>query len=254
MTAYGQELKQHLSNAEILGLFEVVQDSIACSDKAEFDVVLNKLTSIIPIDYYACLFCQDCLEGNCCNYNLVTTNYNEEWVRTYLEKNFSGIDPIMAECRGNEGLHYWADVYRRRPPDAGFLSAARDFGLVDGYAAGIQNLSGSRRGLISFSGGGLSKNYRDCLVLEIIVPHLYQAMDRIVYRRKFMEMPAVTLREKEVLKWMTCGKTNWETSVILCVSECTIRFHMNNVMKKLNATSKTHAVAIALAAGLVELD
>jgi DNA-binding CsgD family transcriptional regulator len=160
----------------------------------------------------------------------------------------------MVECRSNAGLHYWADIYRRRSPDAGFLSTARDFGLVDGYAAGMQNLSGSRRGLISLSGGGLSNNYRDGLVLEIVIPHLYQAMDRIVYRRKFMEMPAVTRREKEVLKWVTCGKTNWETSVILCVSECTIRFHMNNVMKKLNATSKTHAVAIALAAGLVELD
>ena len=45
---------------------------------------------------------------------------------------------------------------------------------------------------------------------------------------------------------MKAGKTNWEISVILNISERTVKFHVQNIERKLNAVNKTHAVAIAL--------
>ncbi|MCP4355095.1 MAG: helix-turn-helix transcriptional regulator, partial [Proteobacteria bacterium] len=57
---------------------------------------------------------------------------------------------------------------------------------------------------------------------------------------------ALTNREHEVLQWVTEGKTNWEISIIIKTSERTVKSHMTNLMRKLNATSRSHAVAIAL--------
>lgn len=54
------------------------------------------------------------------------------------------------------------------------------------------------------------------------------------------------MREKEVLNWLKLGKTNWEISVILQISERTAKFHVGNIMKKLNAVTRGHAVAKAI--------
>ena len=62
----------------------------------------------------------------------------------------------------------------------------------------------------------------------------------------------LSAREKEILFWLAEGKSNWDVSVILGISERTIRFHIKNVMKKLNAVNRTHAVAIAICENIID--
>jgi DNA-binding CsgD family transcriptional regulator len=57
-------------------------------------------------------------------------------------------------------------------------------------------------------------------------------------------------RETTVLMWMKQGKTNWEISRILGVSERTIRFHVEGIFVKLDVSSRTQAVAFAMEQGL----
>lgn len=63
----------------------------------------------------------------------------------------------------------------------------------------------------------------------------------------------LTPRELEVLEWTAAGKTAWEIAKILGLSERTVNFHVQNAMRKLDATSKTEAAARAVACGLVRL-
>jgi DNA-binding CsgD family transcriptional regulator len=65
---------------------------------------------------------------------------------------------------------------------------------------------------------------------------------------------SLTRREGECLLWCAEGKSYWETAVILGISERTVSFHMEAVRGKLVAGSNAHAVAIAVRAGLLELD
>lgn len=60
-------------------------------------------------------------------------------------------------------------------------------------------------------------------------------------------------REKEVLAWAAIGKTNWESSKILGISERTVNFHLGNVMRKFGVFNKTHAVAKGVALGYVRV-
>jgi len=59
-------------------------------------------------------------------------------------------------------------------------------------------------------------------------------------------------REQECLHWCACGKSYWETSVILGISERTVHHHMNMVRKKLGVQSNAQAVARATVMGLLE--
>ncbi len=75
---------------------------------------------------------------------------------------------------------------------------------------------------------------------------------------KFMKLvPSATqnlsTRDKEILLWLAEGKSNWDVSVILKISERTVRFHVNNAMRKLDAVNRTQAVAIAMREELIGL-
>jgi DNA-binding CsgD family transcriptional regulator len=61
----------------------------------------------------------------------------------------------------------------------------------------------------------------------------------------------VTARELDCLKWMAAGKTAWEASVILGISERTVRFHLNAAREKLNCITTTQAVAKAVSQQLI---
>ncbi|HEX2255768.1 MAG TPA: helix-turn-helix domain-containing protein [Afifellaceae bacterium] len=60
-------------------------------------------------------------------------------------------------------------------------------------------------------------------------------------------------REIECLKWAAEGKTAWETSHILSISERCVRFHLDQARGKLGCLTKVQAVAKAIAIGIVTL-
>jgi DNA-binding CsgD family transcriptional regulator len=61
-------------------------------------------------------------------------------------------------------------------------------------------------------------------------------------------------REKEVLDWLQQGKSSWEVSVILAISESTVNFHVSNIKRKLGATNRAQALAIAARLGLLRCE
>ena len=68
-----------------------------------------------------------------------------------------------------------------------------------------------------------------------------------------MQQAEAVAREREILRWAADGKTSWEVSVILNISERTVKFHLTQASLKLNAVNRTAAVAKALARGLIKL-
>ena len=61
----------------------------------------------------------------------------------------------------------------------------------------------------------------------------------------------LSTREAECLIWAAQGKTAWEIAAILSISERTVRFHITNAGKKLDAVNTTHSVARAIANGII---
>jgi NarL family two-component system response regulator LiaR len=56
----------------------------------------------------------------------------------------------------------------------------------------------------------------------------------------------LTTREREVLALMVKGLSNQEMAKQLYVSASTIKFHVSSILRKLGATTRTEAVALAL--------
>lgn len=62
----------------------------------------------------------------------------------------------------------------------------------------------------------------------------------------------LTEREREILASMVEGKTNLEIAEALCISKGTVRFHVSNILSKLEVSNRTEAVSMALQLGLLE--
>jgi DNA-binding CsgD family transcriptional regulator len=71
------------------------------------------------------------------------------------------------------------------------------------------------------------------------------------YRRSKKSV-SLTPKEKEVLDCIKQGKCTSEIADTLSVRQSTVKFHVRNIMDKLDASNRAHAVAIALEKGLLE--
>src|SRR5574343_460884 len=98
-------------------------------------------------------------------------------------------------------------------------------------------------------------NERERKLFELMLPHVDAAV------RKIEELPicepdevtahwllnsliriGLTPREIEILEWVRTGKTNAEIGLILQISACTVKNHLQRIFKKSNVTNRAQAV------------
>ena len=62
----------------------------------------------------------------------------------------------------------------------------------------------------------------------------------------------VSKREKEVLRCLRDGLSTDEIAEALAISCRTVKFHISNILRKLGASNRTQAVALAIKEGIIE--
>jgi len=63
--------------------------------------------------------------------------------------------------------------------------------------------------------------------------------------------PVLTEREREVLAWVSRGKSSADIAKILGISERTVNFHVDRVMRKLDVATRMQAAIACLRLGLI---
>lgn len=117
--------------------------------------------------------------------------------------------------------------------------------VVDGLDAGIRAFVLKEappedliRAITLASDGGL---YVDPMLVDVLVSPEAAA-----------QLTMITPRERDVLRLLADGMRNKEIGERLSIAPDTARMHIRNVMKKLDADTRTHAVALALRQSLIE--
>nr|WP_208803822.1 response regulator transcription factor [Xanthomonas hyacinthi] len=64
---------------------------------------------------------------------------------------------------------------------------------------------------------------------------------------------SLSAREIQVLQRVAAGNSNKAVAALLSIAEETVKAHMKNILCKLGARDRTHAVAIAVKRGIIEL-
>jgi LuxR family transcriptional regulator, quorum-sensing system regulator CviR len=250
----GKSLGKLLSKQDAIYLLELVYFSVHCEDKKDLIKLVNKLIYLMSYDFAICALGTINEKGLLQFYEVVNISYPKIWVNTYLDQKYYQVDPILKENFTKFNLQYWADTYKKIPPSKDLLFLKEKFGLKRGYSIGLRDLRWSGGSLFSVSGQYLEHHIRTETILTYTLPYFHQTLVRILDQDHVKRVPVLSSREIEILNRLKSGKTNWNISDILNISERTVKFHVKNIMKKLNATNRVHAVAIAIGQGLIEID
>jgi DNA-binding CsgD family transcriptional regulator len=97
--------------------------------------------------------------------------------------------------------------------------------------------------LVFARGAGSDFDERDRAVLALLRPHLLEILRRADDARR--DVPDLTPRQWELLRLVAGGCTNGHISRRLCLSEATVRKHLENIFQRLDVTNRTAAVVRA---------
>ena len=133
---------------------------------------------------------------------------------------------------------------QRRLPSAKVL-VLTSFGEADGVAHALE----------SGAAGAITKTAEDAelvsVVRRIAAGEKYVSPEIKKLLHESPPVPKLTPRQQEILGYLVKGLTNRDIAEILRIREDTVEEHVNLLLEKIDATSRTEAVSIAMRKQLV---
>lgn len=179
---------------------------------------------------------------------VLNVSYPSDWLNQYSQENFAQHDPIMRIHLG-QGPVIWEERFSRAKgsEEKRFIAEASSNGMGSGITFSAASDRNNVVSILSIGGKEPGRNAALVAMLNCLTPHLHQAAVRIANLPPASpsNMP-LSQREYDIFHWMSRGKTNWEIATILNISERTVKFHVANVIRKLNANNRTHAIVLGM--------
>ncbi len=186
---------------------------------------------------------------------VIETNFPDSWRARYTEQRYDLVDPLVQV--GMKGFLPvdWSEMRGEGREVRNFFGEAEDFGVFrNGIGIPIRDPK-NRTAVFSVNtdmgvkewGLFARSHISDITYLGFLFHNRFAERHELhgVRREELSE------REKVSLEWAARGKTSWETSQILGVSQRTVDFHIKNSIRKMLAANKTQAVAIAVSENLI---
>lgn len=178
---------------------------------------------------------------------MLTHRIPAEWLQLYLTRNFAAIDPALRHCRRTvEPFDYDSSPYdpQREPEAAEVIRLAVEFRLSCGFLVPIATANGCV-GNVWIGGYNLDLTRSTKPIVHLLAVYAFDRVRRLT-RPCIPKCRSLTDREREVLTWHAAGKTAWEIGEILGISQRTVEEHAQTAARKLGATNRTQAVALAI--------
>ncbi|WP_068313122.1 LuxR family transcriptional regulator [Polycladidibacter hongkongensis] len=184
---------------------------------------------------------------------ILLSGWKPEWQQRYLDRDYVRHDPIVAKARNATRPFLYSSVSSDRSLSANALQVlndAKDFGMHDGVCVPIHGQQGFQ-GILMFAGAEARLNEREISVLHLVGIYACSRLRELSGSGVSRPRHRLTPRELECLKWSAAGKTSWEISQILTISQHTADWYLASAARKLHAANRTHAVAEGFRLGLI---
>ncbi len=191
-------------------------------------------------------------------------NYSDDWVKHYSENNYKSIDPVLQFCFKTNHIFSWDDLVKSKElanDEETLMNQAADAKLLDGLAVPIHGLNGELTAIGIAGSSGHADTHRDVIskikVMSIQFHEAYMEKESQLTELERLKLAEhrqkiqLTDREREILLWMSEGKSDFIISEILEISHATVRFHVNNIFRKLGVNERILAVVVAIRYGLI---
>lgn len=176
-------------------------------------------------------------------------NYPAEWVAQLDVRGSGGNDPVHSACRSASTGFSWDEIDGiacLEPRQRAILEESREYGLGDGFTVPV-NVPGEPAGSCSFAvGRGQSLPRHRLMCAELVGRRAFDTARRLIGDILRPERPHLSQRERDCLRLVANGKTDWEISVILGISVETARQYVKRARSAYDVVSRTQLVVLAL--------
>ncbi|MDA8646060.1 LuxR C-terminal-related transcriptional regulator [Porticoccaceae bacterium] len=173
----------------------------------------------------------------------------DEWHEVYLERKFALVDPVVKMFHVTQDVFSWEEAYARFGHEAiDFINTANKFGLKNGYAAGVlsEDYTGIAHSVsVTVQEDILTEEDRE--FIKTLLPHL----NRVLSKPGFLQDPEFTEQQLEVMRWAAKNKSSWEIGQIMSISDRTVKYHFQNIYRKLGVYSRSDAILKAKIKGVI---
>lgn len=191
---------------------------------------------------------------------------NIRWRAHYDEQNLAKADDLLSAGLTSSAPTTWMTFRQeqeRRGRPAEIYNEASEFGLHDGFYLPIHQSDGSVLGVSMMARQEMPTSRTTLAALHMLAVYYHLAAERLGLVAKLAPLDGppppvrakavLTRRQLECLKWIRQGKTSWEISQILGISEHTVHEHLEQARARLGVRTTTQAVLEAVVLGLIQL-
>ncbi|MCK4739326.1 MAG: helix-turn-helix transcriptional regulator [Deltaproteobacteria bacterium] len=231
-------------------MLDLASSATGCNSYGDLQKLVENLKNIIGADFAFCAMGLEDERSKLLLSSVSTLPLLDKWLLEYLNDKEVRQSPVLiylskdAKALYGEkkfkaqkrmvGKKSWVVPFKLKPKDLLIYVTGRELKCIFCFG----NLKGC-----------FKAQHKRAVIVAL--PHIQEAFLTVRERLNWIEDNLLTGREREIIGWMKEGKTNWEVATILEIRERTVKFHVGNIVKKLNASNKTHAVAIAIEKSLL---
>jgi DNA-binding CsgD family transcriptional regulator len=180
--------------------------------------------------------------------------YPVAWQTRYFKKQYARIDPVIA--RGSEAVlpFDWDELPKDDPATQAFFDDAAEHHLGhNGLSIPVRDRKGVRS-LVSFTSDHSKDEWAEYKLRNMVKLQPMAVLIDCAAGLNFKLTPdpvELSKREEECLIWAARGKTYHDIAGILNLSFASVKTYLDTARHKLSCINLTHAVAVAIATGVI---
>lgn len=224
----------------------IALDFMQVRDRDHLHAMLRETCRQLGCSFYALSHHVDFLSAP--GTGLRVHNYPDEWAAWFDYQGLGLTDPVHRASQRTSSGFAWHNVpmmIELRASDREILSRARHHGIGDGLTIPA-HVPGDAHGSCSFAWRrGKAANDEALVAAQSVANFAFEAARR-VHSPLQLTRPRLTERQRECLRWVARGKTDWEISKIMSISEMTVLQHVRDARGRYDAATRTRLAVCAL--------
>lgn len=182
------------------------------------------------------------------------SSMSDAWIARYHAKKYHAVDPFIAALvTGASDAKTDCGTLKPANPAFELNHDLKAFGYCSLYASMTGNVNAGYRSIVTFCsdqslaqldatiGFGRLKIIHAIIAANTPTPHIDDTAGRLVVRDQ-----KLTQKESDILCWLASGLRNDQIAFKAGIAEVTVRKHLISIRRKLAATTREQAIAIAM--------
>ena len=186
---------------------------------------------------------------------MMLNGWSPGWTDLYIKLDYVKDDPVVKHCLRSTAPFEWTEVSYdavANPKAQEIMDRATDFRMNHGFVIPIHTSEGFQS-VVTMASDVAQLDAPSKRALHLMALYAHGKAVELCGPREIPRPRLLTMREREVLQWTAAGKTAWEISQILHISEQTVVSHVKSAAGKFDTPNRTATVVAALRRGEIAL-